>query len=47
MFDVHIKADLPVKYVQIDAFWVRGELGPVTVWSTPVSFRGKQEFGDQ
>jgi hypothetical protein len=32
---VSASEELPLKYVEIHSVWVRGELGPVTVWSHP------------
>lgn len=34
-FDVSASDELPLKYVEIHSLWVRGELGPLTVWSSP------------
>ena len=34
-FEVSASDELPLKYVEIHSLWVRGELGPLTVWSTP------------
>jgi|AntAceMinimDraft_1070359.scaffolds.fasta_scaffold38277_1 hypothetical protein len=34
-FDVSASEQLPLKYIEIHSLWVRGELGPLTVWSTP------------
>mmetsp|Transcript_21383 Transcript_21383/g.47365 ORF Transcript_21383/g.47365 Transcript_21383/m.47365 type:complete len:356 (+) Transcript_21383:157-1224(+) len=50
MFDVCCRgeADLgvPLDFMQIEAISVRGELGPLTVWSTPGSFKGKEHHQD-
>ena len=41
MFDIKTNA-LPVEYIEVSSIWVRGDLGPVTVWSTDGTFDGKQ-----
>eukprot|EP00928_Gymnodinium_smaydae_P010672 TRINITY_DN14022_c0_g4_i1.p1 TRINITY_DN14022_c0_g4~~TRINITY_DN14022_c0_g4_i1.p1 ORF type:complete len:325 (-),score=61.88 TRINITY_DN14022_c0_g4_i1:115-1089(-) len=45
MFDVecrsHGDGGVPLEYLEIDAISVRGELGPLTVWTTPDSFAEK------
>lgn len=43
MFCVRCKATLPVEYMQITHFHIRGEMGPVSVYSTERSFHGKEE----
>lgn len=43
MFDVRCDCDLPLEYVEIQSISVRGALGPLTVWHTPDTFRGKHE----
>ena len=43
MFDLQCKEGVPIEYMEVDALWVRGNLGPLTVWKTPESFRGKHE----
>ncbi len=35
--------DLPFEYIEITSVWLRGKLGPISIWSTPGGFRGKQE----
>jgi hypothetical protein len=47
MFDVACKPGVPLEYMEIDAIWVRGNLGELTVWKTPETFRGKHERQDQ
>lgn len=43
MFRLECQQILPVKFVEIQQIWVRGELGPLTVWTTPDTYRGKHE----
>ena len=43
MFDVAARNLVPVEYVVVQSVWVRGYLGPMTVWSTAGGFRGKEE----
>jgi len=38
---------VPVDFLQVDAISVRGDLGPLTVWSTPGSFSGKEHAQDE
>lgn len=45
MFDVRCRSKLPLDYLEITSVWVRGALGPMTVWTTPDSFNGKHENG--
>ena len=40
MFDVQAHK-LPTEYLIVSSIWVRGDLGPVTIWSTEDTFRGK------
>eukprot|EP00471_Norrisiella_sphaerica_P006758 CAMPEP_0184480030 /NCGR_PEP_ID=MMETSP0113_2-20130426/1518_1 /TAXON_ID=91329 /ORGANISM="Norrisiella sphaerica, Strain BC52" /LENGTH=312 /DNA_ID=CAMNT_0026858239 /DNA_START=93 /DNA_END=1031 /DNA_ORIENTATION=- len=42
MFDMKCKDDLPLEYIEIHKVWVRGYLGPMTVWVTPNTFKGKR-----
>jgi hypothetical protein len=35
MFTVKCMDALPLKYIVVDSVWVRGGLGPLTVWSMP------------
>mmetsp|Transcript_26441 Transcript_26441/g.48414 ORF Transcript_26441/g.48414 Transcript_26441/m.48414 type:complete len:317 (+) Transcript_26441:74-1024(+) len=42
MFDVECSTEAPLEFLQIDAVSVRGYLGPLTVWTTPATFRGKE-----
>ena len=44
MFDVVVKSILPVEYIDITAVWVRGMLGPMTVWTCEGSHEGKHEM---
>jgi len=52
MFDVICKAFsncadvIPLEFMQITAISVRGDLGPMTVWTTPNSFRSKEHDQD-
>jgi len=43
MFDVSCKETLPVAFLEISSVAVRGDLGPMTVWVTSGTFRGKSE----
>lgn len=38
MFDVQCHTRLPAEYMEVNSVAVRGELGPMTVWTTPRSF---------
>mmetsp|Transcript_4370 Transcript_4370/g.7974 ORF Transcript_4370/g.7974 Transcript_4370/m.7974 type:complete len:316 (-) Transcript_4370:33-980(-) len=42
MFDLACKSDLPLEFMEIQQIWVRGYLGPMTVWITPGSYEGKR-----
>ncbi|GAB5360659.1 hypothetical protein AAMO2058_000646200 [Amorphochlora amoebiformis] len=44
MFDLHCKDHLPIEFIEIRQVWVRGYLGPMTVWVTPESHTGKQSY---
>lgn len=43
MFGIECQRILPLKFVEIQQIWVRGELGPLTVWTTPDTYIGKHE----
>lgn len=43
MFDVRCTSRLPLDYIEINSLWVRGHLGPMTVWRTDDSFVHKHE----
>jgi hypothetical protein len=43
MFGMECQSILPVKFVEVQTIWVRGDLGPLTVWKTPDTYEGKQE----
>jgi hypothetical protein len=43
MFDAECCTSLPAEYIEISSVWVRGHLGPMTVWVTPNTFARKQE----
>ena len=43
MFDVQCKDVLPLECVLVESLWVRGRLGPLTVWTTEGTFRGRHE----
>lgn len=45
MFDIRTHK-LPAEYIEVQSIWLRGDLGPITVWSTPGGFAGKQEEKD-
>ncbi|EKX55188.1 hypothetical protein GUITHDRAFT_131448 [Guillardia theta CCMP2712] len=42
MFNVSV-ANLPFEAVQISSVWIRGGLGPISIWSTPEGFEDKRE----
>lgn len=50
MFDVQCKGaaegGVPLEFLQIDVISVRGDLGPITVWTTQGSFRKKEHTQD-
>ena len=44
MFDLVMKeSGLPLEFLEIQSLAVRGYLGPVSIWITPDTFRGKEE----
>uniref|UniRef100_A0A7S2RS17 Uncharacterized protein n=1 Tax=Rhizochromulina marina TaxID=1034831 RepID=A0A7S2RS17_9STRA len=43
MFTIECRKELPLDLVEIYSISVRGALGPLTVWVTPDSWRGKHE----
>ena len=45
MFNVQCKP-AALQYLEVSALWVRGDLGPITVWATPDSFDGKETCED-
>ena len=47
MFDVQCKDVLPLECVLVESLWVRGRLGPLTVWTTEGTFRGRHEEPDR
>ena len=49
MFDVACQSlpRGPVEYIDVQSVAVRGQLGPVTVWSTEGGFTGKHESKDE
>mmetsp|Transcript_13462 Transcript_13462/g.40075 ORF Transcript_13462/g.40075 Transcript_13462/m.40075 type:complete len:304 (+) Transcript_13462:265-1176(+) len=47
MFDVEALATRPVDAIVVDAVYVRGGLGKMTVWCSPGGFEGKKERPDQ
>ena len=46
MFDVACESELPMEYLELQSVSVRGNLGPMTVWQTPISYHGKHEVED-
>jgi len=46
MFDIACRGledgGVPLEYLSVEALSIRGDLGPITVWSTPDSFERKQ-----
>lgn len=46
MFDVRCRGEsssgVPIETLQIESLSVRGDLGPLTVWTTPETFTGKE-----
>ena len=47
MFDVEALNTRPVDAIVVDAVYVRGGLGKMTVWCSPGGFEGKKERPDQ
>ena len=45
-FDVVCRKLVPLEFVTISSVWVRGDLGPMTVWSSPGGFASKEEDKD-
>ena len=43
MFGMTCRNTKPIDFIEIVAIWVRGQLGPLTVWATPGKFLGKHE----
>mmetsp|Transcript_15120 Transcript_15120/g.36925 ORF Transcript_15120/g.36925 Transcript_15120/m.36925 type:complete len:355 (+) Transcript_15120:309-1373(+) len=43
MFDVKARGAIPIEYLEVKSIYVRGELGPMTVWITEESHQGKHE----
>lgn len=43
MFLVKCQSVLPLMFIEISEIWVRGDLGPMTVWTTPDTFEDKHE----
>lgn len=39
MFDVKATSSLPIEFLEIQSVAVRGDLGPMTVWTVPESYR--------
>jgi hypothetical protein len=46
MFLVKCQSVLPLTFIEISEIWVRGDLGPMTVWTTPDTFEEKHEQED-
>jgi hypothetical protein len=47
MFDVRANPGMPYEYMEVEGVAVRGELGPITIWTTPDTFRDKNESQDE
>lgn len=43
MFDVQAKAQVPLEWIELQEVWVRGALGPMSIWMSPGGFSGKHE----
>uniref|UniRef100_A0A7S1XME5 Uncharacterized protein n=2 Tax=Phaeomonas parva TaxID=124430 RepID=A0A7S1XME5_9STRA len=43
MFDLEVRTERPVDFIEIESLWVRGYLGPITVWATRGGIEGKHE----
>ena len=43
MFTLLCKDELPLEFIEVSSLWVRGELGPMTVWWTDEGWFGKHE----
>lgn len=46
MFDIGCRtlkdSSVPFEFLQVDSMSIRGDLGPITVWTTPGSYKGKE-----
>ena len=47
MFDAECETLHPAEYIEVSSLFVRGHLGPMTVWTTPNTFQRKQEEKDE
>ena len=47
MFDLQVRSQRPIDFVQIEQLWVRGGLGGMTVWATQGGFANKHEDESQ
>jgi hypothetical protein len=47
MFDVRAKEGMPFEYLEINGIAVRGELGPITIWTTPETYKNKHESQEE
>ena len=47
MFDVRANKGLPYEYLELEGVAVRGELGPITIWSTPETYKNKHNSRDE
>jgi hypothetical protein len=43
MFDLQTKTSLPLEFLEISSVWVRGGLGPVSVYWCKDTYQGKSE----
>jgi len=46
MFSMMVKAEIPLDYLEIESLSVRGQLGPMSVWTTPGHFDELVEIGE-
>ena len=46
-FSISCQTDLPVHFIELQALWVRGALGPITIWVTPDTWHDKHNRKSQ
>lgn len=47
MFDLEVKTHRPVDFIELESLWVRGHLGPMTVWAVRGGHAGRHEDQSQ
>jgi len=43
MFDVRTRELKGADYIEISSIWLRGDLGPITIWSCPGGYQNHHE----